>query len=279
MTDHVLPGPGSNDLESGAWRPTKFDDWVEQWLSENGQNLPFPPRTDAELEVLLERLRAEPSVSSELAERLVARLAVELNIGGAPGKRDRMPTPRLPDDLGRRVTQAVHHELKLESLLRVEESPEVPVGLSTRVLSGVRKKLDASLDGESANARLDLLLEAVPEPESPVGLTGRVLAGLNAERGILDAAERSRRGRVLPWRLVGLVTVTAAAALLAVNHFGAPGSLGENDPVKELTAAERETTLERVDTFWAEITSVDFALGQLDELDVWLIQHSEAPAR
>ena len=34
-----------------------------------------------------------------------------------------------------------------------------------------------------------------------------------------------------------------------------------------------------VDEFWADITSADFALGQLDELDVWLIQHSEAPPR
>lgn len=279
MTDHVLPGPGSSGLEPEAWRPTKFDDWVEQWLCENGQNLPFPPRTDAELEVLLERLRAEPPAPADLAERLVARLAVEREVSVSPGRFDSMPAPRIPDDLGQRVAQAVHQELKLENLLRDVESPEVPAGLSARVLSGVHEKLDASLDGESANARLDRMLEAVPEPESPVGLTGRVLAGLNAERGILDAAERSRRGRVLPWRLVGLVTVTAAAALLAVNHFGAPGAVGETDPVKELTAAEREAALERVDTFWAEITSADFALGQLDELDVWLIQHSETPAR
>lgn len=279
MTDHVLPGPGSEDRGPDDWRPTKFDGWVEQWLAENGQNLPFPPRTDAELEVLLERLRTEPSVPPELAERLIARLAVERDLGDLSEMLDRMPAPRVPDGLSQRVMQAVRHELELENLLSDVEQPDVPVGLSARILSGVRDKLDASIDGESANARLDDLLDAVPEPEVPVGLTGRVMAGLNAERGILDEAERHRGGRILSWRAASMGVAAAAAVFLAVNFFGGPGGGEELDPVKELTDAESAAALERVDEFWADITSADFALGQLDELDVWLIQHSEAPPR
>jgi len=277
MTDHVLPGPGSEDRGPDEWRPTKFDGWVEQWLAENGQNLPFPPRTDAELEVLLERLRSEPSVPPELAERLIARLAVERDLGDLSEMLDRMPAPRVPDGLGQRVMQAVRQELALENLLSDVDEPAVPVGLSSRILTGVREKLDASIDGESANERLDQLLDSVPEPEVPVGLTGRVMAGLNAERGILDEAERSRGARILSWRTAGVGVAAAAGIFAAVTFFTGPGGGEAPDPLADMTEAERAAALERVDTFWADITSADFALGQLDELDVWLIQHSEAP--
>lgn len=273
MSDDVLPGPGHQGPDE--WRPSKFDGWVEQWLAENGQGLPFPPRTDAELEVLLERLRMEPSVPPELAERLIARLAVERDLGPLSSMLDRLPEPRVPDGLGERVIKVVRHELELEGLLGQVEQPEIPVGLSARVLSGVRQRLEDAPDGRAAELRLDELLGEVPAPEIPVGIAGRVMAGLNAERGILDAAEESRAGRILPFKLLAAGAAAAAAIFVSLQLFGGGGVEEEDQQVAELSETELESTLDLIEATWDDLNHPDFAMGQLSELDVWLLQHSK----
>ena len=49
----------------------------------------------------------------------------------------------------------------------------------------------------------------------------------------------------------------------------------ENQQVAELSETELESTLDLIEATWDDLNHPDFAMGQLSELDVWLLQHSQ----
>jgi len=86
-----------------------------------------------------------------------------------------LPEPQLPPALIRRVLlrlQSVGDPL--DQLLEQGSGPAIPVGLTSRVLRGVRER-------SGAVDPLDTLLDRLPEPQIPAGLSARVLAGATAD--------------------------------------------------------------------------------------------------
>lgn len=190
-------------------------------------------------------------------ELLEAEEALELLLAS-------LPDPQLPPELRRRVLGRLREtrEAELERLLDLDRVA-TPVGLETRVVSGVHARL------ASEDAKLDELLERAGVVEVPAGLAARVLAGVESAR--------PARLRLVPaahsWRL-------RAAALLLVGFSAAMiwratqpqyvvdrsvASVRDEDVIQSLAVLEYWDALQELDPLEQEI------VVQLDLTDAALL--------
>jgi predicted anti-sigma-YlaC factor YlaD len=180
-----------------------------------------------------------------------------------------LPEPVLPPDLAERVLArlAVERGAALDALLELERTPELPDGLAGRVLAGLAAE-------RTAPAALDDLLDLVPEPEVPVGLAERVLAGLEDERAPVRPALRLLRDGA-PWLaalaagILALVwALTRGEAPARETRMAREGALERELEDEELLAAL--PLLEDWELLMDE--ELDLLSGSLDEVDVLLLE-------
>lgn len=185
-------------------------------------------------------------------ELLEAEEALELLLAS-------LPDPHLPPELKRRVLGRLREtrESELERLLDLDRVA-TPVGLGSRVATGVRARRDAE------DAQLDVLLERAGVVAVPEGLAARVLAGV--------AHERPARLRLVPaasgWRLraAALLLVGFSAAMIwratrpqyVVDR--AVASVRDEDVIQSLAVLENWDALQELDPLEQDIiVQVDLA--------------------
>ncbi|MDE0896572.1 MAG: hypothetical protein OSB10_08300 [Planctomycetota bacterium] len=225
------------------------------------------------LEEVLASLPA-PVLPMKLVKRILERLASErLATGRAPSASDldRVLTTGdvvdVPKELTARVLAGIAYTRgdqdaeQLDVLLNLVPAPEVPAGLSARVLRRTRAERELALDA---------LLNLVPAPRIPADLAGHVLGSLDAERSSAGEREMARP-------TLGALQYVAAIAATLVVAFGAwrlaaeeqagPNFSGERDGLVREDGTGRDSVRdeprENVATREANGTSV----GGLIEID------------
>ncbi|MED6335448.1 MAG: hypothetical protein VYE81_08610 [Planctomycetota bacterium] len=171
-----------------------------------------------EREEALEELLATlptPRLSPELARRVLERLReVRRGLGDLDELLALVAGAEAPGGLAHRVLIALEEERtptvdeRLDALLARDPAPQIPHGLSERLLSG----LAPALMEARADERLDALLARDPDPLVPAGLA----------EGVLDAREDQRFPLPTPFvlRLATSRWAYAAAAGLLIAAFG-----------------------------------------------------------
>jgi hypothetical protein len=240
--------------------------------------------TEEALEEVLASLPV-PILPKRLAKRILTLLATERRQRGAEyadldGVLTTGDSVEIPAGLARRILAGVSTARErgnmdsLDALLELVPNPVAPLGLSARVLDGVR---------EESELALDALLDLVSAPRIPIDLAENILKGLDGQRaGTLQATKLRPNFRAL--RYVAAVAATLAIVLGAwrfrsekeLTGFGA----GREGLVQESAAhgrPERDEPNENVAGLDVEGTVDDASNSSVDQIEV--LEAQTAPNR